>query len=362
MFWLFNKLFVRPFYAANAGFFLFFFFLFFGAVQGGSLVGYHLSLMRSILGSYTTLTIVLLCWSLYHIKCLSFVFKTINSDEGSFLYNLQTVDKPRQWLFYVLTYLQLYAPVLLYAILLSVIGLQWNFWTTALIVLLYQLVAVALSVAVIHRRMNNWIATFRMPSLTIAVPKNIILLSTAYFANEKKVMLCLLKAFSLLLLYIVFFWNEGKYNHDSFMLFYLLNLLAHAILPYQVVDFFERQFSAFRNLPIPFWKRGAAFVLTYMVLLLPELIYLIYAAGSFSFEHRFAYYLNLIASLFLLTAVQYANASDKNEYLKACFGLVFFSIFALHSGAFWLWIIIQLSIAIVLFTTGYYRYESKNES
>src|SRR5438105_4972418 len=85
------RLFVVPFYKANAGFFLFFFFIFFGTVNGGSLITYHASLLNSFLGSWQGLGLVFLCWTLYEIKCLLFILRITKSQEGSFLYNLQAV-------------------------------------------------------------------------------------------------------------------------------------------------------------------------------------------------------------------------------------------------------------------------------
>jgi hypothetical protein len=171
------------------------------------------------------------------------------------------------------------------------------------------------------------------------------------------VLLLILKTFALALLYLVLVLNKGKYTHDSFLLFYLLILLTHAILPYLAVDFIEKKFSAHRNLPVALWKQIAVFVLAFVLLLLPEAAYIVYQADAFLLEHRFMYYINWVSSLFLLTAVQYANASTKKEYVKACFGLLFFSIFALHAQAFWLWIVIQIIAAILLFISGYFSYE-----
>jgi len=119
----------------------------------------------------------------------------------------------------------------------------------------------------------------------------------------------------------------------------------------------EMRFSISRNMPVSLFKRTLVFLLSYILFLLPELGYIVYGAQSFPLEHRFAYYLNLLASLFLLTAVQYTDSFNRNEYLKASFGLFFISIFFLHIQAFWLWIGIQVFVGTILFRTGYYKYE-----
>jgi hypothetical protein len=357
---LLNKIFVRPFYRANAGFFLFFFFVFFGAVQGGSLVSYHLSLMNRILSSGITLSIVLFCWLLYHLKCVGFFLKIINSHEGEFLYNLQAFEKSGQWKLYTTIYSLVYAPVLVYSIVLSTVGFQKDFVQSSMIIFLFQIVSLGISSTLIYYRLNNWIARISMPSLTILFRKQFLLYNLFYLTTQKRSLFLVLKALSLLLLYIILVWNKGKYDSDSFLLFYLLILLGHALLPYLLIQFMEKKLAVSRNLPLSLFKRAAAYLIPYFIFLLPELAYLLYHADALPIEHRFAYYLNLVISLFLLTAILYSDAFDRNEYLKAIFALFFLSIFALHIHAFWLWISIQLMISLVLFKSGFYSYEPNN--
>lgn len=357
MYLLLNKLFIRNFYGANAGFFLFFFFIFFGAVQGGSLISYHMSLMKSMLSSGVTLGIVLCCWLLYHLKCISFILKIINSEEGKFLYNIQALSLYRQKQLYFIGYLGLYAPVFIYSIIVSIIGFRWGYSTASLIILLFQCLSSLIVVFLIYDRLNNWIRRPLLLPVSLSFPKYFLIYNLAYFTSEKRTMFLLLKAFSLALLYISLVWNKGKYDNDSFLLFYLLILIAHAILPYLSVQFLEKQLSFTRNLPISVSKRALFFILSYIVLLLPEAGYLIYHATAFPLEHRIAYCINIVASLFLMTAIQYADAVNRNEYLKACFALFFFSIFALHLQAFWIWIGIQSTIGMILFMNGFYHYE-----
>ena len=70
-----------------------------------------------------------------------------------------------------------------------------------------------------------------------------------------------------------------------------------------------------------------------------------------------AYYCIGVATLCLLTAVQYSEHTDRNEYIKVVFALFFVATFALHAEAFWWWTGILLLIAVILFWSGFYRYE-----
>ena len=352
-----EKLFVRSFYKANAGFFLFFFFLFFGVVQGGSLVSYHLSLMTGILGSSTTLLVVLVCWLFYHGKCTAFFLRIINSEEGKFLFNLQAIESPQQWLYFLLLYLLVYAPVLVYSFVLVWVGYSKGTILSATVLLLFQALSVVFFTGVINYRLNHWLQKIEWPVLRLRFQKHFCFYVFFYFMQKRKNLLLLLKLFSLSLLYLVLVWNRGTYDNDAFLLFYLVLLLAHAALPYFAVQFLEKEFAVSRNLPLTLGKRFLAFLLPYFLLLLPECLYILLLADAFSAVQRLAYCVNLLASLWLLTAFLYSEAQRKEEYLKASFAVVFLSIFLLHVQAFWLWIVVQFVIATILFVSGYNKFE-----
>ncbi len=356
-----NTVFAEAFYKANTGFFLFFFFVFFGAVQGGSLVSYHLSLMMGILASPMVLLLVLCCWTAYHIKCTSFFLKTINSEEGRFLYTVQALPKQRQLFFYAVIYTAVYLPVLLYSILVVFIGLEKGCVFAPACILLYQALSVAVFIGVVHIRMNNWIGPFRLPSFSLPVKKKPLLFVLYYLASEKKNALLLIKSVSIALLYVALIWNNGPFKNDSFILFYLLIFSAHAVLPFLSVQFAESRAAFSRNLPVPLLKRAMAFVIPYTILMLPETVYLVAVSTAMPALIKLAYISNLIASLALLTAIQYSGAQSRDEYVKAAGGILFVSIFVLHVQAFWLWIGVQLVMAMLLFASGYYKFERTEE-
>lgn len=353
-----NKVFVQAFYKANAGFFLFFFFVFFGAVQGGSLLSYHLSLIKGILGSTTVLGLVLLCWTAYHIKCTSFFIRVINSEEGRFLHNLQSLGKGRQWLVYARLYTAVYSPVLFYAIVVAVTGIQKGYVLAPVLIFLYQLLSLAVFAGVIYHRLNHWMERFGFPSFSLPVRKTYLLYVFFYFFVEKKNVLLLIKIFSVLLLYIALVLNGGPFNNDDFILFYLLVLTAHAIVPYLSVRFTEKRLAVARNLPLLLSERGVALLLPYCLFVLPEALYLFLVPNAMPFFSKVAYVVNLPASMALLSAVQYSEAQTRDEYLKVIGGLLFVTLFVLHVQAFWVWIAAQFIIAAILFVSGYYKFEA----
>jgi len=257
-----------------------------------------------------------------------------------------------------LTYIALYAPVLIYSVILSIIGFQRGFSENAFFVIAFQVVSIFLSVLFVFYRHNSWIDKISFHSVSLGLRKPFLLYVLYYLSIEKKVVLLVIKALSLSLLYIVLVWNKGKYDNDSFMLFYLVILMAHAAVPYLAVSFLETNLTICRNVPLSLFKRAAVYIIPYFILLLPELAYILFQADGLPVEHRITYFLNIVTTLFLLTAILYSETAGRDDYIKASFGLFFLSIFALHIQAFWIWIGIQVTISSILFTNGYYKYES----
>ncbi len=358
---LFSKLFIYPFYRSNAGFFLFFFFFFFGVVNAGTLVSYHQSLMLSFLNSPVLLTGVMVFWTLYHFKCTSYCMQTINSQQGAFLYNLQTIPPKKQILWFLFLHLMIYAPVLLYAIVVMVFGWTKGFYSSVVSIGTFQLIICFIGAYIYYRRINSWPGIKNSFSFHFLhkKPKPFILVLIYYFLFEKKVLFLLLKTLSLILLYVALVLNRDGYDNDHFIFFYLMILMLHSIFSYLTFQFLEKRLSFYRNLPMRLIRYAGVYFITYLILFLPELFYLLLNARELMPATTIAAYYGItISSLCLMTGVQYSENMSKKEYVKFVFALVFVSTFVLHAHAFWFWIIIQFIMAVILFRSGFYKYET----
>lgn len=252
----------------------------------------------------------------------------------------------------------LYAPILIYSIVAIGFGLKHNNSTTAFVIALFQIAITISGSVIIYTRMNNWLKPSYKFDIGIHFPKPFFTYLLNHFVSKQKLVVGGLKIFSVILLYIVLVLNSGKNDNDSFLLFYLLILLAHFIVPFLAVQFFEKELSFSRNLPLRKTQYAFAYLLMYIVLLLPEIVYLfLYGQSLLALSDILAYYGVAIASLFFLTGVQYSEAMDRDEFMKVGFLLFFVSIFMLHSKAFLPWMGIQFAIGFLLFWTGFYKYE-----
>jgi hypothetical protein len=355
------RLFVTTFYRQHTGFFLFFFFIFFGVVNANSLVAYHRSLMDSSLRSPVILAGFCAAWLLYHLKATAWCRRLINSNEGNFLYLLQMLPREKQLTLYATVQTALYAPVLLYAAVLAAYGFHEGYEGSAVAVILFQVLILVLGTATLYRRLHSWLVPHRslIPDLRWNRPKPFGLYILYHFSTTRRTLLLSLKAVSLALLYIVLVWNRDRYDNDSFVFFFLLILLLHTATAFEAVRFMEGGLAGWRNLPLSLARRATVYVLSYAVLLLPELAY-----GLWQGVNRVplpvigAYYGIAVASLFFLTAVQYSERMNAGEYVKVVFALAFVSIFALHAQAFLFWLGSLAVMGVLLFWNGFYKYEA----
>jgi hypothetical protein len=353
------RLFIIPFYKANAGFFLFFFFFFFGSVNAGSLISYHLSLFQSILNSSTILTGVLLLWTLYAYKCCAFIRHTLSAPEGNWLYQLQVLPARIAWMHYLIIYFFLFAPVFIYALILVAYGIQSGYFLPTGLLILYQtgiiIYGSCYPFLYFRKLLNPSETNFTIP----LVPGKIWeLILTRYFLSEKRMPLLLLKILGFAVLYMGLVLNPDHFTNDSFVLFFELLVVSNALLPFYAAGFMENRLSLVRNLPLSPFLIWMLYALTYALLFLPELFYLLIAGWPvLPFSLLLGYYAVLIATLLFLTAMRYSESRETKEFLKVIFALVFVSVFALHIEALWVWTTILLITGTLLFLNGYTAYE-----
>ena len=115
-----------------------------------------------------------------------------------------------------------------------------------------------------------------------------------------------IKIFSMLALQLLVMLNTDKVSKENICFLILLSISAHALLPSHYVRFLETEMSFLRNLPIPLYKRLSQFTFTYLVILVPELLFLLYNEISImSMSGILSVYLLAVTRLSLYSAIQY---------------------------------------------------------
>ena len=136
--------------------------------------------------------------------------------------------------------------------------------------------------------------------------------------------------------------------------------MAHAIMPFYYISFMERDLSFYRNLPVPLLKTGLIYFISYCIILIPELLFLLVNAHDYiSLTDIFLLYGVAVVNLLLFTAILYMEEIRMKQYFKIVFGVFFVSTFVLHFKNYTLLIGAELLIAIFIFIYNYHHYESK---
>ena len=358
------KVFVKQFYIINAGFLFFGYFFFFGMVEGSRLVAYHKSLLLAVVSSPLLMVAVWLAWFLYNVKCILFCTNTIQAAGNIYLYSLRALSTPKQFLLYLLISTLIYMPVLSYSCLIVAMAISRSQWGTALLVTAYQLLMPALGAYILFITINKNNQVSRIENILGRISKffrirlgyNGFLLG--HIMDEKKIAFLMVKIFSILMLSVSFVINGDHFDEDLFSIFFLLIFVAHAVLVYYCTDFVETRLQFSRNLPIPWYKIAAMYLLTYGIFLLPEGAFmLVNNHGNLPVTEVILLYLTAVATLFLCTGYLYGSGLDMENYLFLIF-MTFIMIFFFQKTDFKLLILVSiLTAGIAIFKTYYYSFE-----
>ena len=360
-----SKILVRPFFKVNAGLFLFLFLLLFGIVSPAGLITYHVSLAKGILQYPAALSVVMVLWLLYNLKCVRFIRQTSEDPAYRFLCNLQAVNRRKLFLLLLAVHLQLCLPPLLYLLFVTAVAVCTGNILAAgicvLLLVLLPLLATACHVHTLHASAKN--TSFIIPqkfsrfSISGKISFHGCLLS--YVFHQRSFLLLVIKVVSLALLYTALVLNTSPdFRQELLMIFLPLILSAHAILVYYQVTFFESRLSFTRNLPLTFAGTAVMFIYPGLILLLPELVFLIIRAQPvISLPIAFLMYLVMAGQLFLSVSMLYCLRLRIRPYIKLTGVLLFLNLLFLRFDHLPAYFVVECLLAVFLFRTGFYRYE-----
>jgi len=358
------KVLVQQFFLANTGFFLFFFFFFFGIVKGDMLISYHKSLLLSIISSPLFTAIVCCCWMLYNFKCIQFCRTTLKAEDSTYIYILKALPPGKQFGLYFTVSLLQYFPVLLYSVFATTVAISKAMYKSACLINLFQLLMILIGAYSIFNSINRN-NIYSSLEKTLSVIGSFFSIRLGYFAyllgylfNEKKTAFAVVKIFSLLLLSVSFIRNGDDFDTDLFEIFFQVVLTAHAALVFYLVEFSELRLSFSRNLPIPLIKTAGFYLLTYLILLLPELAFmLVNNHEHLTLSHIIFQYGSAATMLFLYTGILYGCGLHMDSYMLFVFISFIMNFFLQKTGQYILVLLFTLAIAGIIFKSHYYSFE-----
>ncbi len=355
-----SQLFIVRFYKLNAGLFLVAFIALFGIMSGIDTINFHHALMRAITGSASNMLIAFVVFGLYNFKCISFSLKEIQKPENDFLYQVQGISNLRQIAQYTWCHTSLYLPVLLYGVIAALIGFKEGHIMLATSMLLWQVtMCVAGAYITFHQLNTTWkYPAIRLPEINLIKNRDYYFYLLYHSLYNRKGAIIGIKILSLLLLQFMVALNSDKPSRENVCFLILLCIATHALLPVYFADFQEKQLGFMRNMPLSLFKRYALYLVTYALLFLPELLFLLWNEKNvLPLPVIFALYALAIGRLMLYSSLQYLKTLTLDKYTGLVFGMFFVTLVLLAAVNLWLVSGLEFGLSIILFRWLYYKYE-----
>src|SRR5215210_5556140 len=271
-----QKVLVNYFYRANAGLFLFSFFILFGLPH--SPAAFHLSLITGIIQSPVFLAIVLLIWFLYNLKCIYYMLKQLHNTRQSFLFCFHNLSIKKNYLYMLYVHTLIYMPVLLYASVLVSLALQKQQYLCAVEVIFFNTIILTAFAFIYFKAIRNddlFRQIITLPGFNINLPRPLFLIPLYFLWIDRKQMLFVTKLFSLLLLYSFFrLYEPERYDIRPLQLCLLLICASHSAIVFEIRAFEEEYIAFNKNLPLTTVSRFIIMTAMYSCLLLPEFVFL----------------------------------------------------------------------------------------
>lgn len=354
------KVIVERFYKLNSGFFLLFFILLFGLLDGKSTMDLHHAIMEGITSSWLFMCIAAVVWMAYNFKCISFAVKELNEPQNTFLYQLQCTGNRPLYLLLFLTHAAIYLPLLVYGSVTVIVGIQQHHYLLSAMFIFFQLAATGTGAYIYFQKISTtWQQPLvKLPSFDIFGTKNFSSYLLHYSLHYRKRTFIGVKFFSLLLLQAMVAANSSKVSKEAICLLIMFLISAHSLLPAYYVRFVEHGMPFLRNMPVSIMKRYGVYALTYAVIFLPELCFLlINAHHTLPLQLTLSLYAMAVSQSLLYTGIQYLRNMQAERYNMIVFGIFFITLLLLASLNLWIVFAVELVVATVLFIVNYDRYE-----
>ncbi|MCO5950213.1 hypothetical protein [Mucilaginibacter flavidus] len=351
------KIFARGFYRAHAGILAVGFFVLFGMVEPGQIVNYHKTLMLTLASSPLMMGVVFLCWLVYSIKTWHYVVGQIGAVNQAFLFYSSNAFAPgkqlKSW-FYMQQVLLL--PISVYGLFAAVLGVAHHYYLIPAAIIAYLFLLATLGAMLYRRTVNNlvdgntqtWLLTlsskWRKPWFSLFI-YNVF--------DQHKVTWLITKGLSYLLI-TGFFLLFADVAHDTRVagIALLAVVVAHVKLIFEERCFEEKWLSFTRGLPYSRAQLFASFAGVYLILMLPEAIWL------FSrFNPLIAVELLLagISIAMLFHCLLYYIGLDMEKYMLWIFFLFVAIFWMILFKLIWVVAVVNLMVAFGVFWKCYYR-------
>jgi len=356
-----RKVIVTHFYKVNTGFFLFVFFVLFGIPQ--NIAQFHLSLIDGMLKNPSFLVLVMAAWLLYNFKCMDYVIKQLKQPQQLFLYCLYNLSYIRCYAYFLFAQLLVYMPVFIYTMFVTAIAFKTNHIVAGTEILLFN-TAVIGTTPLLYLRVLQKRPLLQNASLLRALPrlpKPLFSLPLFHLWRQRKQMLFISKTLSLLLLYIfIKLYQPDHYDIRPTLLCIMLAAATNSAIVFEMKIFDDFFLQMQRNFPLYMAYRFFTALLSFTVLLLPELLFVWKGYPDYFTPTDYLQIASLgVGLLSLLYSLLFTGDMTMDGYIRIVFAILATLFFILLYNPGFLLEVFMLSLSFGLYASYYYAFEKK---
>jgi hypothetical protein len=360
-----SKVITLEFYRSNAAFFLIAIGLCFGFMSGVE----HQALAEFFISSPVVLLIPISIWIIYSVKVIQFNKKIFNANENEFLFNLQVVNKNTQYIALFIVALEELLPIVIYSIFLMITAMKYIQYLmityTFFSVLMLIIISAAMLIRNLHRpgieeketKINQFLNTrFNRHNLQFffewVVRNDLITVTGAKFFA------CILLIGTLKL------YAMDVYDWRLMGIGVSIAMMGNVVLIFKYQFFQEKYLSITRNLPLSLSNRMVQFIMTFLILCLPEFGILVsnFPVNLTKYEliYTVLFCFGILIGLYSSLYIKHINL---DRAVKGCFIGVITLITLILFNVNLLIIVLTLIIGgIIIFKNYYYSFELVAES
>jgi hypothetical protein len=363
------KIFVKSFFKAHTGFFVFLFvsvFSYFFFIQvlnphltPEQITEHNLILSLNFLSTPIMMLAVFIVWFVYMIKSINFIKAQVSAPENNFLlYSISAFDQFTHFRSWFIVQSVIFFPVIVYGAFTIVLGIIYHYYLVPLVSVLYIFLLTTFSAYQYVRYINFHNTGYRRSLLlrmTATWRKPLFSLFLYEMGDKMKLLVVITKAISAMIIaaYLHFF-TDNFYDPRLPWIIVSGIITAHAIIIFQSHRFYN-QISFVRNFPQTKVSILIQLALQYTLILLPESIWLF---NQFTFGSAVSLFVFMVSGVLLFRGYLFRKGPEMVHYLQFVLALFVLSFIAILFGVLIWLVVINMLLSILLFFRFYDEHRS----
>lgn len=364
------RIFAAGFYRAHSGMLIFLFgtiisYCFFintlGTVPTWAFAKWNLVITLSLVSNPFVLFVFFLVCFGYAVKSLQYNAAQLALKTNEFLYyTCSSLNKFQQFRSWFIVQFNIFLPLWIYGVFAAIIGVNYGHFVIPACLLIY-LVILTGTTTLIYLKIVNSLIDINKQTLFMRLirgwNKPFFLLYTFYVFNKLKLAFLITKIVSwIFIMGMVFLFSDQKNDIIIPATVMLVLITTHSILIYNEYRFTETFLYFSHNFPFSKSKLFLGFSASYLILMLPELLWL---STNYNVVTVVGIICMGLSLLLLFRSLLYWLGSDIKKFLFCVFLLFNIFFLVILYKAIWYLPPVNLLIAYFIFTNNYSNQSSK---